>query len=70
MLAPAGTPADIVNRLNEELGRVMQTPELRSRIASEGSISMNSTPQQFAAHMREETGKWAKVVDVSGAKAN
>ena len=70
VLAPAGTPADIVNRLNEELGRVMQVPELRSRIASEGSISMNSTPQQFAAHMRDETGKWAKVVEVSGAKAN
>lgn len=70
VLAPAGTPAPIVTRLNEELAKVMQIPELKARIASEGSVSMSSTPQQFLAHMREEAIKWAKVVEVSGAKAN
>ena len=47
----------------------MQNPELKSRIASEGSVSLASTPQEFAAHMSDEKVKWAKVVEVSGATA-
>jgi len=70
VLTPAGTPQDIINRLYEELGRVMQSQDLKSRIAGEGSISLSSTPQEFATHMREEAVKWAKVVEVSGAKTN
>jgi tripartite-type tricarboxylate transporter receptor subunit TctC len=70
VLAPAGTPGAIVSRLHDELAKVMQTPELKGRIAGEGSISMSSTPQQFAANMRDEAVKWAKVIEVSGAKAN
>jgi tripartite-type tricarboxylate transporter receptor subunit TctC len=70
VLAPAGTPPAIVSRLNDELAKVMQIPDLKSRIAGEGSVSMSSTPQQFSAHMREEAVKWAKVVEVSGAKGN
>ena len=69
MLAPTGTPANIVKRLNDELAKVMQNPELKSRIASEGSVSLASTPQEFAAHMSDEKVKWAKVVEVSGATA-
>lgn len=69
VLAPTGTPGDIVDRLNNELTKVMQLPDLRARLVSDGAVIVDgSTPQQFAAHMRDETVKWAKVVEVSGAR--
>jgi tripartite-type tricarboxylate transporter receptor subunit TctC len=69
VLAPAATPPRIVEQLNEELGRVMQIPELKTRLARDGALVLpRSTPAQFLAHMREEKAKWAKVVKVSGAK--
>ena len=67
VLVRAGTPAEIVNTLHAELVKVMQAPDLRARIESEGSVPSSTTPQEFAAHMRTETVKWAKVVEVSGA---
>jgi tripartite-type tricarboxylate transporter receptor subunit TctC len=70
VLVPTNTPAEIVNRLNAELIAITQQADLKSRIESEGSIAWGSTPDQFAAFMREETPKWAKVVEISGAKAN
>ncbi|MBI3918576.1 MAG: tripartite tricarboxylate transporter substrate binding protein [Betaproteobacteria bacterium] len=70
VLVPTGTPAEIVNKLHGELVKIMQLPDLRARIESEGSIPGGSTPQEFTAHMRDETVKWAKVVEVSGARAN
>ena len=70
VLVPAGTPADIVNKLNGELVKIMQLPDLRARIESEGSITGGTTPQQFSVHMRDEAVKWAKVVEVSGARAD
>lgn len=69
VLAPAGTPGDIVDRLNKELAKVMQLPDLRARLLNDGAIVVDgSTPQQFAAHMRDEKDKWARVVEVSGAR--
>jgi tripartite-type tricarboxylate transporter receptor subunit TctC len=69
VLAPAGTPADIVDRLDKELAKVMQLPDLRARLVSDGAVIVDgSTPQQFAAHMRDEKEKWARVVEVSGAR--
>lgn len=70
VLVPAATPAEIVNRLHGELIKIMQSPDLRARIESEGSIAGGSTPKEFAAHMRDEMVKWAKVVEVSGARVN
>ena len=68
VLARTGTPAEIVNLLHGELVKVMQLPDMKARIESEGSIPGGTTPQQFSAHMRDETAKWAKVVEVSGAR--
>jgi len=62
VVVPQGTPVAVVQKLHEELGRVMQVPEVRSRLESEGSIVGSSTPQEFAAVMREDKAKWAKVV--------
>ena len=69
LLAPAGTPRDIVNKLSIELAKVMALPELRERFASLGMEPLTSTPEQFANFIRTETVKWAKVVRDSGAKA-
>ena len=68
VLAPAGTPAKIVHALDEALTAAMKNAELRARLARDGALVVErSTPQQFAAHMRDEKAKWAKVVQVSGA---
>ena len=69
ILVPAGTPEAIVTRLNHEFVRVMQMPEVTSRLISEASIPLGTTPEEFAAYFREEIVKWAKVVKFSGARA-
>lgn len=68
VLAPAGTPRKVVDILNQELAKVMQIPDLRARLVRDGALVVDrSTPEQFAAHMRDEKVKWANVVRVSGA---
>ena len=68
VLAPAATPARIVDTLNKELAVVMQIPGRRARLVRDGALIVDrSTPEQFAAHMRDEKVKWARVVQVSGA---
>ena len=62
LLAPAGTPADIVKRLNDELRLIGAMPDVRERLRSLGLAATNSTPQQFAEHLRVETEKVARVV--------
>lgn len=69
VLVPTGTPDEIVNKLDKELTAVMKLPELRERLVSNGAVIVDgSTPQKFAEHMRDEKEKWAKVVEVSGAR--
>jgi len=70
ILVPAATPAEVIHKLHGELVALPQLPDLKSRIESEGSIPWGSSAEQFAAFMREEAMKWAKVVEVSGARAN
>ncbi len=69
-LAPAGTPREIINKLSAELAKVIALPELRERFATLGMEPRTSNPEQFAAFIRSETVKWAKVVRDSGAKAD
>ncbi len=66
VLAPAGTPRDIVNRLNADLGRVMSTPEMAKQLSDAGIEVRLSTPAEFAALVRSDTQKWAAVVKRSG----
>jgi tripartite-type tricarboxylate transporter receptor subunit TctC len=68
VLAPAGTPAAIVARLNTELARALDSPEIRKTLAAEGGEVVAGTPEQFAAFLRQDIAKWAKVVKASGAK--
>ena len=62
LLAPGGTPAAIVNRLNQELAKAVTAPDIRDRFAAGGIEPMASTPEQFAAFARAETVRYAKVI--------
>ena len=68
ILAPAGTPRTVISRLNTEIVRIVQLPDIRERWAALGAEPLHSAPEQFAAFLKNDLGKWAKVVRDSGAK--
>jgi tripartite-type tricarboxylate transporter receptor subunit TctC len=68
ILAPAGTPKDIVAKLNGEVNRILKLPEVRDRLAELGFSATPSTPEEFDAFLKAEITKWAKVVKESGAR--
>ncbi len=68
LVAPAGTPRAIVMKLNSEIRRALQLPEIGARLAAEGSEAGNTTPDEFGAYIRREIAKWARVVKGSGLK--
>jgi tripartite-type tricarboxylate transporter receptor subunit TctC len=70
LLAPAGTPADIVNRLQQETAKALGAPALKERLLSQGAIPSGMSPADFAKLIAAETKKWAEVVKASGAKVD
>jgi tripartite-type tricarboxylate transporter receptor subunit TctC len=70
IVAPAGTPAAIVNRLNAEIGKIMQQNDVKDMLASVGAAPSISTPQEFGKFIDSEISRWAEVVKTSGAKAD
>ena len=70
LFAPAGTPADIVNRIQQETAKALQSPVLKERLLSQGAIPGGQSPAEFARFIAAETKKWAQVVKVSGAKVD
>ena len=70
LLAPTGTPRDIVVKLNAEIASWLATPEAREKLTAIGAIAMGGTPEDFARHIAAETTKWAGVVKASGAKVD
>ena len=67
---PAKTPEAIVNRLSQEIGRVMRSPEVKQRFANVGSEAVSSTPQELAATMKAEMERLSKVIKEAGIRAN
>jgi len=70
ILAPAGTPRDIVTKINAEANKALQSAEMREKLLSQGAEAAGNTPEYFADYIRSETAKWAKVVKESGAKVD
>ena len=68
LLAPTGTPRDIIERLNREANRAIADPAVKTQFAAQGIDGMGGTAEQFAAYIKDETAKWARVVQASGAK--
>lgn len=70
ILAPAGTPREIITKLNTEIVRALNDPEMQERLRSQGAEVAGNTPEEFAAFIKAETQKWAKVVKESGARVD
>ena len=70
LLAPAGTPADIVKRLHEEMVRIVDMPDVRARIAAKASVPMTNTPDEFARLIASEIALWRQVAQENNIKGN
>ncbi len=68
IVGPAAMPRDIVNRLNREMVRVLNSPDVREKIVAQGNYVIGDTPEQFAAFIRAESDKWARVVKQANIK--
>jgi len=68
MLAPRGTPGEIVTRLSDELRKIGQTPQIRNLLLSQGADPVSNTPAEFRAYLHSELAKWAKVIQDTGVK--
>jgi len=69
LLAPVRVPAAIVRRLHGELARISRQPEVRERLEAQGAEVIGSTPEEFAAFIRNESVRWAKVIKAAGIRA-
>jgi tripartite-type tricarboxylate transporter receptor subunit TctC len=70
LFTPAGTPREVVARLNTETVRILALQEIKSHYANLGMTAVSSTPEQFSAYINEEIVRWAKIVKATGARAD
>ncbi len=70
VMAPTGTPKPIVERLNAEISRIVNSPEVKSLWDKQGAVPMSMTTEEFGRYLRDDIEKWAKVVKISGAKVD
>lgn len=68
IMAPAATPRPIVEKLNAEITRIANAPEMKDAWAKQGAVAMSMSTEEFARYMREDIEKWARIVKLSGAK--
>ena len=69
-MAPKGTPADIVNKLNAEMRKIVSNPEVKATWAKQGAVPMSMSVAEFDQYLNADIAKWANIVKVSGAKAD
>jgi tripartite-type tricarboxylate transporter receptor subunit TctC len=70
LLAPAGTPKDVVDRVQQETAKALATPAMKERLLAQGAIPSGMTSAEFVRFIAAETAKWARVVKASGAKVD
>jgi tripartite-type tricarboxylate transporter receptor subunit TctC len=69
LVAPAGTPREVVQKLNAEVIKILAMPDVRARFQAQGVEPQGGTPEQFGEHIKSQMAKWAKVVQDAGVKA-
>ncbi|KWT98563.1 Tripartite tricarboxylate transporter family receptor [Variovorax sp. WDL1] len=67
---PAGLPKDVVAKLNGAFNKALQDPEVKKKLASQGAETLGGTPEQFAKLIRDDIGRWGRIVKESGAKVD
>jgi len=70
LLAPAGTPPDVVNRIQQEVAKSLASPAMKEKLVAQGALPSGITPAEFAKLIDSEHKKWAQVVKTSGAKVD
>lgn len=70
LLAPAGTPPELLDLLNARVAHIMQSSDMKARMTSDGLVPIGGSREQFAAHIKSEIAKWAKVISASGARVD
>ena len=70
IVVPSGTPKEIISKLNAEINKAVQNPDLRQRLATLGAEPLGGTSEHYAEYIRTELLRWTKVVKDSGARAD
>jgi tripartite-type tricarboxylate transporter receptor subunit TctC len=70
LMAPKGTPAAIVSRLNAEVTRIVSRPEVKADWAKQGAVAMTQSPEAFTQYLQDDIVKWERIVRLSGARAD
>jgi tripartite-type tricarboxylate transporter receptor subunit TctC len=68
LMAPKGTPKEVITFLNTAINKAIEAPEVKAAWLKQGAVPMVKTPDEFDAYLRKDIAKWANVVKVSGAK--
>jgi tripartite-type tricarboxylate transporter receptor subunit TctC len=68
LMAPAGTPQPIIDRLNSEITKITSLPDVRAAWAEVGSVPMSMTPTKFGKYIHDDIAKWRKVIEASGVR--
>ena len=70
LFAPAGTPMEVVNRLNRDINSLLTDPEIKDLLSKQGMVAAGGTPERFGALVKQELARWTRVVDAAGIKAD
>ena len=70
MVAPAGTPPAVITQLNRQIAAILQTPDVRDRLAAQGLEAVSNSPAEFGAYIATEVAKWAKIIKLAGVVAD
>ena len=68
IMAPKGTPKEIVDKLNGEITKAANSPEMKAEWGKQGALAMSMSPDQFEQYLKQDIEKWARVVKISGAR--